>query len=75
MGGILVASQLVSKAKKYRTWSFVLGCFFFGGRKMKISNLDFNFQGLFNKLFDKDPIINQSIDWCGIVLFTAHLVP
>jgi len=31
MGGILVASQLVSKAKKYRTWSFVLGCFFLGG--------------------------------------------
>ena len=35
MGGILVASQLVSKAKKYRTWSFVLGFgrffFFFGG--------------------------------------------
>ena len=57
MGGILVASQLVSKAKKYRTWSFVFGLFFFGGGgRWKFQTFDFNFQGLFHKLFDKDPI-------------------
>lgn len=72
MGGILVASQLVSKSQKIQNLvvCFWVVCFFFGGEEDgHFKPLILTFRDYFINYLIRIPFINQSIDWCAIFFF------